>query len=427
MVTQERIFEKIGSLLKELTDQYEFLEENPTERYGIHLELLDANITYLMGHVTILKKLTSVETSAVEKDKVQQVETEQKATEDTNEHKEEEAAVLGNVDQQEIKETYFTPATAHVEEKAEEFRLEDKRDKKEEEQREQAAEEKSLDYPTNKDEDAVEAKDELPEKDEEPEEDKKEDDHGSSDAYRYSEKEAFSNTDTTPASEKAQELADKDSNAEALGQEELSTKDEKDEDTERQSEEDTEQQSEGNTSRETLEENPIDVKEEKEEFPIVEEKDGDLKQVVEEERSVVIPVDEEKSEGVKAQEEPKRPMTLNELFSAQRKQEQQKPVTAQPTSTIGGHNFANQNAPIGTKRITDIKSAVSLNDKLLFIKDLFNGYSLAYTEAIELLSRYDNFKDADAFLQNNYAKKNNWESKQATVDKLYAILRQRFA
>ncbi|SFB84531.1 hypothetical protein SAMN05421747_101479 [Parapedobacter composti] len=109
-------------------------------------------------------------------------------------------------------------------------------------------------------------------------------------------------------------------------------------------------------------------------------------------------------------ERPARPLTLNEMISAQRK--------------AGASPFSAQRKD--TDRVTDIKSAISLNDKLLFIKDLFNGYSLAYSEAIELLNRYDDFSSADAFLQTNYAKKNNWAEKQATVDKLYAILRKRF-
>ena len=78
------------------------------------------------------------------------------------------------------------------------------------------------------------------------------------------------------------------------------------------------------------------------------------------------------------------------------------------------------------ERVSDIKSAISLNDKLLFIKDLFNGYSLAYSEAIELLNRYDDFSAADSFLKTNYAAKNNWADKPETVDKLYAVLRKRF-
>ena len=149
------------------------------------------------------------------------------------------------------------------------------------------------------------------------------------------------------------------------------------------------------------------------------------KTVVEEAHAVSIPSPLENEEEAPA--EPKKPLTLNELFSAQRKQEQEQKPVESPLASISSQQTISKPAVGGAvKRINDIKSAVSLNDKLLFIKDLFNGYSLAYTEAIELLSRYDNFADADAFLQNSYAKKNNWESKQATVDKLYAILKQRF-
>lgn len=76
--------------------------------------------------------------------------------------------------------------------------------------------------------------------------------------------------------------------------------------------------------------------------------------------------------------------------------------------------------------ITDLKSGVNLNDKLLFIKDLFNGYSLAYSEAMEILNRFETFESADNFLKSNYAAKNNWAAKQTTVDKFYEILRRRF-
>src|SRR5690606_2911189 len=93
--------------------------------------------------------------------------------------------------------------------------------------------------------------------------------------------------------------------------------------------------------------------------------------------------------------EPSRPLTLNEIISAQRK--------ASAGATIPPLPGQRGN----TERIADLKSAISLNDKLLFIKDLFNGYSLAYSEAIELLNRYDDFASADAFLQANYAQKNN--------------------
>lgn len=78
------------------------------------------------------------------------------------------------------------------------------------------------------------------------------------------------------------------------------------------------------------------------------------------------------------------------------------------------------------RAITDLKSSISLNDKLLFIKDLFNGYSLAYSEAIEILNRFDSFEAADHFLQANYALKNNWAGKKASAEKFYEVIRKKF-
>ena len=80
----------------------------------------------------------------------------------------------------------------------------------------------------------------------------------------------------------------------------------------------------------------------------------------------------------------------------------------------------------GQPAISDLKGAITLNDKLLYVKDLFSGYSMAYGEAIEILNRFNTFEEADAFLQTNYVKKNNWENKQTTADKFYILLRRRF-
>ncbi|MDR6945146.1 hypothetical protein [Mucilaginibacter pocheonensis] len=83
-------------------------------------------------------------------------------------------------------------------------------------------------------------------------------------------------------------------------------------------------------------------------------------------------------------------------------------------------------SPANVLPVTDLKSAINLNDKLLYIKDLFNGYSLAYSEAIEILNRFNSFDEAERFLKSNYVVKNNWESKQATVEKFFALLKRRY-
>ncbi len=75
----------------------------------------------------------------------------------------------------------------------------------------------------------------------------------------------------------------------------------------------------------------------------------------------------------------------------------------------------------------DLKSMIKLNEKLMFVRDLFSGYSLAYSEAIELVNRFEDFESADNFLQQNYAGKNRWAEKQSTVDQFYEVLNRRFA
>ena len=79
------------------------------------------------------------------------------------------------------------------------------------------------------------------------------------------------------------------------------------------------------------------------------------------------------------------------------------------------------------KPISDIKLAITLNDKLLYVKDLFNGYNLAYAEAIEILNRFNTFEEASRFLKTNYVTKNNWDNKPATTEKFYALLKRRYA
>jgi hypothetical protein len=103
------------------------------------------------------------------------------------------------------------------------------------------------------------------------------------------------------------------------------------------------------------------------------------------------------------------PMTINQRISAQMNK----------TNKAPEH-------PHG-QPITDLKQAINLNDKLSYIKDLFNGYSLAYSEAIDILNRFSSFKEAEDFLKSNYAVKNHWDTKQATADKFYELLRRRYS
>ena len=102
-------------------------------------------------------------------------------------------------------------------------------------------------------------------------------------------------------------------------------------------------------------------------------------------------------------------LTLNDKISAQ--MAERYPLKAEPKEPP----------------LSDIKQGITLNDKLLYVKDLFNGYNLAYSEAIEILNRFSNLEDATKFLKTNYIIKNNWESKPETYNKFLALLNRRYA
>lgn len=124
-----------------------------------------------------------------------------------------------------------------------------------------------------------------------------------------------------------------------------------------------------------------------------------IKEVVISQRTVAPPIEKVASENPSP--------TINDLHSKQSNQ-----------GTVGSQ--------FSQRQVKDLKSMISLNDKLLFVRDLFNGYSLAYSEAIELLNRFDRMEAAENFLKQNYAQKNKWEDKQPVVDKFYEILKDRF-
>jgi hypothetical protein len=126
--------------------------------------------------------------------------------------------------------------------------------------------------------------------------------------------------------------------------------------------------------------------------------------------------------------EPLQPIVEKPRFEPKVADIQEEPLTINQRIMAQLNNTANRATEhLHAPPVADLKQAINLNDKLLYIKDLFNGYNLAYSEAIDILNRYSAFDEADKFLKSNYAAKNNWESKQATVDKFYELLKRRYA
>ena len=392
MATKQQVLGKIADLLKDINSQFSDLENDPVADDRLTIDLFEATVNYFAANVAVYNKLQKAETEATEQ-------SVQASESDSGESREVE-----DTDADDSEEIVFTPGTETVEAQAP---LSD----------ESKVDEADIDVDISGnsddeeqdelDDEPVEADDsDEPETEDEVEDNDGEELNGADDEGHEGEEHDDSDTELAGATadEEASVVAEDEEERVAGDEEELTAAEE----------ETNEEPFAAEASQEPSNEAGSEEAEADEE---VSEAAGTVDQSVSEE--VVIAEKEVEVDAAdvapssEGEEKSARPLSLNERLSAHRK------------AGGGGNPLAAVRRGEG-ERITDIKSAISLNDKLLFIKDLFNGYSLAYSEAIELLNRYDDFASADGFLQTNYARKNNWADKPETVDKLYAILRKRF-
>lgn len=76
-----------------------------------------------------------------------------------------------------------------------------------------------------------------------------------------------------------------------------------------------------------------------------------------------------------------------------------------------------QNKPIG-----DLTKAIGINDKFLFIKELFDGDSARYSETISHLNSFADLNDAIIYLQDNF----EWAESNEHAAKFIDLVRRKF-
>ena len=341
MMNQEDIFKKIGQILNELQDQYDFLAQNPQQLNELELELFLANANFLSDHVDIVRKINSSKLSRelaeptpqviqpieVEAEKPLLVELEAPEPENQQEEPEVNPLEAPEMEQIELEELQQEDVVAPEHERP------------------------SFEFMLN-----------------EP---------NFSDKFDFEEK-SIGEIFDRPLSEQEQNI--------------IAAKQKQ-----------TETQAEPFVVRPEPQPVAAIVLEAAPAFPLDKVEDKEVSEV----NTEMPVVDKVEEKQVQSSATAPRP-TLNELLAAK-------------SSGTVSFNQGNQKPAV-----TDLRTGISLNEKLLYIKDLFNGYNLAYSEAIDLINKMPDLKTADVFLQKNYAEKNNWSAKQQTVDRFYALLAQRF-
>lgn len=73
----------------------------------------------------------------------------------------------------------------------------------------------------------------------------------------------------------------------------------------------------------------------------------------------------------------------------------------------------------------DLIESIGLNQKFLFMNDLFNGENNLYKEAITALNSFDSHKEADEYMDSLSARY-SWEKENTTVKKFVSLIERRY-
>ena len=171
----------------------------------------------------------------------------------------------------------------------------------------------------------------------------------------------------------------------------------------------------------------------KEPEPIVEEKI--IEAPIEKKVEVVEPVVQEENVIIKEKDEEiveiKEPEFIIETPTKTEIQENGKSIVADRFQNKKSMNDSISDSSVKVDRaarmqkkpIKDMHNAIGVNDKFLFIRELFEGDKERYWETIQVLNNFDSFENAYHFLKEEFT----WDFEDDTVTKLVGIIQRKFA
>lgn len=138
--------------------------------------------------------------------------------------------------------------------------------------------------------------------------------------------------------------------------------------------------------------------------------------------------------GIESEEKPEITFSINPTSEKPTEKEvyihPNSDLFSEPKPSIADKLSAKQDPSLGEKmqqnQINDIKSAIGINDKFLFINELFEGNLKNYNQAVEQLNLATNKEEAMSSFK-SFQEKFNWPEKDEAVVKLKTILNRKFS
>ena len=77
--------------------------------------------------------------------------------------------------------------------------------------------------------------------------------------------------------------------------------------------------------------------------------------------------------------------------------------------------------------VRDLRKAIGVNDRYLFINELFRGDEVAYERSIKTINSFSIFAEAEYWIQRELRVKNGWDARNEMVAQFYQLVKRRFS
>lgn len=82
---------------------------------------------------------------------------------------------------------------------------------------------------------------------------------------------------------------------------------------------------------------------------------------------------------------------------------------------------------LGEAPIKDLKKAIGINDRYVFINDLFRGDEVMYERSIKTINNFSIYAEAQYWMERELKIKLGWDDERAATQEFYALVRRRFS
>ena len=142
------------------------------------------------------------------------------------------------------------------------------------------------------------------------------------------------------------------------------------------------------------------------------------KEVKEEER-VNVPASKEITPNTKSEKEPMQAVVVD-------KSKDPKENTCDDNSVLSDILRKKSTGVIGEKiissKLTNIKSAIGINDRFLFIRELFGNNVEAYNSSVDFINQTDNYE----LIEEHFKRNTKWDFENATVIQFMELAKRKF-